>query len=765
MKKSQQERIKKYISIILYIFIFTWSGSKLHSQSVGNGSIIARFGVDGDLTADTSLNGGASSGTGKPADDWFKNLNRPGLTGIGVIDTFGAYSYKYKMQLSKASRTSLVFSSGMSVPKLTRSGGYMLLDALYAKDFADFDNSIIDAAGGTKVLDDPNSWAFSTGSVNSKDDILEFYSHVRRKGLTVNDSLFFYFGVGIYGNSGAKNVTSELFVNDVKYDTVAKKLTNLGSQGGRVAWRFDPSGNVLVIGDMIIAMEYNGSFSIHPRIWINKSTYDSFKNATPLFLHPANFLLGPFHAQTAGANSYGYADVEPLAGISTLVAQGSVSGASLSAAAPWGTISSASGFPYSATYDADQFVELSINLTALGVDPSLFVAIDPCTIPYRTIMFYSTASNAANSNPKDFAGPYPFWRYPRVISQIKGMDTLRCNNTTGSIFADSAYSLAWYKWTTNSGGNITGYNADSTVITYNKPGNYVLETAPLRGCFTRKDTVTILGDFMYPIASAKAYDSLVLGAVKAVNLYGGDSAASVNAVFSPDFGPSKGVTWFWTGKGGYTSTLRNPVATDSGDYVLVVTEKRNGCSSSARTTLVTLPVVWGAMSCQSQEKGSLVRWTTFQEFNANWFSIQKAEKNGFKVIGRVKAYGKSTIPIEYSFFDATTSDAVRTYRIVMENMDGTKESSGSCTTHGSSVSTTNWRVFPNPAESTLYLECNKNQQIEGWQIWNVSGKSVVKSEDVSGFRAEINIQNLKPGMYYMGVFINDEWQTQKFIKE
>ncbi|MBS3915634.1 MAG: hypothetical protein KG003_14160, partial [Bacteroidetes bacterium] len=184
------------------------------AQSVGNGRVEARFSIDGDLMADTAFFGNVSvsSSKGKPSDDWFKN--KYSGSGIGVIDTSGSWKYKNLLISSATARDTLVFTMPMSVPKLTRSGGFIMLDALYARDYFDQDQTVI--TSGSKTVDDPSSWNIGSGTVQSKDELMEFYSHVRRKGATVWDSLFFYFGVGVHGITGNKNVAAELFVNDVR---------------------------------------------------------------------------------------------------------------------------------------------------------------------------------------------------------------------------------------------------------------------------------------------------------------------------------------------------------------------------------------------------------------------------------------------------------------------------------------------------------------------------------------------------------------------
>lgn len=756
---------------MLHLIVLTF---QLNSQSVGPGRVVARFGVDGDLSTDTSLNGGAITGTMKPGDDWFWCPNvKDYQGGIGVIDTTGAYNIRTLLQSSSAIRADYIFTKGMSVPKLTRSGGYLLLDALYARDHTDNDNTTITGPGGVKVIDDPSGWTFGAANLTAKTDIMEFYSHVRRKGITVNDSLFFYFGVGIYETGGAKTATTELFVNDVKFDTITNTLTNLGSQGGRTAWNFDGSGNVKNIGDMIIAMTYTpgggGTFTLEPQIWLRKGTYDSFTSTSPV-RNPFNFNLGAFDAQSGGINGYGYAHVEPKGGPSTRVAEGTSNSISNCLASPWGS-SIDPGYSWTSNYGVDQFVELAINLTALGVDPSLFTNIDPCTIPYRSIIFYSHASPSPTSAPKDFAGPYPFWRYPTVISKIVGTDTLNCTKPTGVITADSAYPLAWYKWTGINGGNITGYNSDSTEITFNSAGKYVLESAPIRGCYTTKDTVTILGDFLYPVATANAFDTLMDGTVWQVHLYGGDSAASIAATNSILLGPSTGILWNWTGKFGFSSNLRNPLTGDSGMYKLVVTESRNGCKDSAYANVLQLPIHLLNYNCQKSNEGITLSWKTAMEQNLKEFNIFKStDGKVYSLIAKIEANGNTNSISDYSFTDKNPFPTTNIYKLTSENIYGTTETVNYCSQGGfsSTFNSSSIEIAPNPVVNQMNIHCKLLQEdmLTG-SIKDVTGKVLIQfniqaSDGLNTY--VIKTENLPSGVYFLQLNGKEFNAVNRFIK-
>lgn len=758
MKKMRAFR--KITLILCSIFLIT----TVTSQAVGPGRIEGGFGVDGDLAADTALHGRAAVTPAKPSDDWFKCRKvKNQSTGMGLIDTTGAFFLKRLLQGSLSARQNLVFTKPMSVPKLSRSNGTILLDGLYARDQADVDKTSITGPGGVKLIDDPSTWIIGSSSMGGKTDILEFFSHMRRKGRTVKDSLFFYYGVAVFGTTGSKNITAELFVRDVRLDTTLGQLVNLGSQGGRSAWWLQASGKVSGIGDLAVIMDYTGGvFTLKPQVWVRKSTYDSFRNGSGRL--PVNFLFGNFYGQGTLPGSYGYAEILPKNGGSTFVGQGAANSLYNCMNTPWGS-ASAGGYAWDSIYTVNQFIEMSVNFTALGVDPALFDGIDPCTTPYRTLMFYSQSSLAPTSSPKDFAGPYPFWRYPRVISKIKGTDTLNCTIKTGSIYADSAYGLAWYKWTTPNG-RITGYNADSTVITFNKPGKYYLESAPLRGCFTLKDSVVILADTIKPKATAIYYDTLSTGTVYTIRLFGGNTILSDSLLNSPVFGTARGYNWNWTGPGGFTSTQQSPWISAPGVYNLTMASKRNTCFDTTSSFIMLLPVVVNYFECDAMADKINLRWEAMQDQTIKGYTIQRGNGDRFETIGYIPVIQSLNSSQCYQFTDLKPAEGWNLYRLILEMQVPENNLSVGCNSYYQSKEIQpELQLLEHPLNGTIrfkLLGLTETQDIHV-KISSMAGAEIRKLTMAMKGTDWMEINQIPQGVYTLSIMSNDKRWIRKIL--
>lgn len=741
--------------------------SHVQAQSVLRGGVKAKFGVDGDIEADTCYNGpGASlSNKGLTSHDWFDFITRSGGTGVGIIDTTGAYNINLAKQANPATTT---FFRRLRFPQHAIIDSVMMVDAVYGADRAGGSDTIYNA--GT-VLGGPGTWTVKSGSSPGKSDIVDFASHIRRKGSTYKDSLWMYLGMSFGSTNGSKEGTMELFVDDVRRSGLG--FTGYGSEEGRKAWRFNTAGEVIVPGDMMISWEYNaasgGSFSISPYIWMADSNR-LVGNAA--YRTPANFVYnttGPDPwAKSSGSSKYGFQKIGPLSGASFAYAAVSDNNPK---ALPFGTATGNTG-TYSNSFADDQFVEFGMNLTALGVDPTTFEAINvnPCGVSFRTIVYRTMSANIFNSDMKDIAGPYPFWR--SVFTPSTRHDTFDCLHTTSTFDLPDTSNVIFYNWSALPGtAEIGSLNPDSSMTT-SKPGKYLLEFAT-ETCVTFVDTITILQDTAHPIAKVTISDTLLEGSVYSVVLYGGDTAATYARLNldSAIFGPSQGLLWEWTGVNGFSSPLQFPDATDSGKYFLTLTEKRNGCSSIDSGFLVMLPVEFSSFHCSRTPQGVQLDWETVSENDVKNFECQKWNGMRYETIGLVSSNGNIGMRNNYLFIDAKPLPGPNIYRVAAVNTAGNRTYTEPCLTNISTQKETGafmFGVYPNPGEAdvTVYSAFHSAATVPVF-LSDLSGK-VIRKEMLQfndAGLATMNLSDLNSGMYLLGVADGEYPQTTRIIKK
>ena len=735
----------------------------------------AGFGIDGDVLAARSLN--VSSGAVAASFDWFPKITATG-TGIGVVDTSNSASLKAQL----ASGSNIAFSKGLAFNRFSTQNGYLLLDARYSRDYFGLANStglsdLTTFTNGSKNGDNPTGWSTTPAGalVGDKADIIDSYIHLRRDGNTVNTSnpsaLIMAIGASTLGSTGQRYVDFELFHKKIMYDGSTGAFSNSGpaSSGGHTAWTFKADGSVKDVGDLTVSFAYstNGVDEISVYLWMSQSDY--------LSVIPQSFALVPnqFYGST-----YGYAKITPL------VAQGTdFWGSTNTATTPgpaWGTSSKLLGSTpnryYSENYGSNQFGEAAINLTKLGVDPAMINGMDPCSLPYLRVVIKTRSSAAFTSSLQDFSGPYDILDAAPIPAEITPK-TLSCSNPSVTLAPVSPVNGGYYTWTT-SDGNIVSNTVGSS-ITVNQPGTYYLTSALAEGCTTRKtDSVLIKGDFFQPVATASVVGMVLPGApaITASLIGGNENQSNVPA----NFGGSTGLLWQWTGPSGFTAFRKDTVTNLEGQYMLVLTETRNGCKDTAYVSVgvwKVLPSFYLNADGKATKTGTEISWATSDDSNGSNFEIERAfSVNQFKTIGSVSVpVSVTTIQKGYQFQDNSAGLAGKSivyYRIKLLQAAFGFEYSPIVAVDlkkrevGAGIS-----VSPNPfAEKvTLSYEAN-NAYTAVVNIINLHGQAV-NSQSIQlqkGMnQAEINgLANLQAGVYIVQLMVDGVMtDTKKVLKQ
>lgn len=431
---------------------------------------LANFGVDADLRANY-FKGAIVTGN----DDWFRNN---GTVGQAIIDTTGA-AYMLNRYNTVPSSRRLPFFRNMRFPQFSVVNSKLLIDAIFIRDYHGDDTTVF--FGGNKNGMNPSNWSCPVSQgVPDKNDILDMFMHVRRDGTSGSDSLWLFGAFSLDNTTGNRYIDFEMYQTDIYYDRTALKFFGYGPDAGHTAWQFDASGNVTKAGDIIFTAEYSSSnlSSIEARIWIDKSV---------LSLSPTVFNWGgQFDGASAGA-TFGYASIAPK--VAGEFYKGLQCGNN-TWAGPFGAVLQDNTVV--TEYDARQFMEFSVNLSKLGLDPYINSS-DPCLMPFRRIMVKTRAATSFSAELKDFVGPFDFFRAPRAAAAAD--IPMYCGSAgVSNISVTNPLPTSLYTWTT-ANGHIIGDSVGPS-ITVNQPGDYIVSQELMDSCGTTyaKDTVTVTLD-------------------------------------------------------------------------------------------------------------------------------------------------------------------------------------------------------------------------------------------------------------------------------
>lgn len=481
--KTNCELMKTYLRAVLICVVFS---PVLLQAQITSPVIRANFGVDADLRSNF-FNGFVQSGN----DDWFM---LPGTSGTGqfVIDTTGAAAILARYAVDPAFRR-IPFFRTMRFPPFTVVNNRLLIDAVFIRDYHG-DDSTVFAAGSNKNGMSPANWSCPVSqSIPDKNEVLDMMVHMRRAGPSKSDSLWMFGGVSIENTTGNRYFDFEMYQTDLYYDRVTRKFYNYGPDAGHTSWQFDAAGNITAVGDIIFTAEYSSTSltKVEARIWVHQST---------LSITPAAFNWGGlFDGASAGAQ-YGYANILPK------TAGAFYTGLQCGAntwAGPFAVVRTDNSV--ATDYIARQFMEFSVNLTKLGLDPVNLAGADSCGKLFRRILVKTRASTSFTAELKDFVGPFDFFLAPRAEVETD-IPVLCTDSAASNLVVINASPTSHYVWYTPDG-NIVTNPPEGPSVWVNAPGTYIVIQYLQAGCAEyARDSITISYDSNCVVLQSKLLD-------------------------------------------------------------------------------------------------------------------------------------------------------------------------------------------------------------------------------------------------------------------
>jgi hypothetical protein len=171
----------------------------------------------------------------------------------------------------------------------------------------------------------------------------------------------------------------------------------------------------------------------------------------------------------------------------------------------------------------------------------------------------------------------------------------------------------------------------------------------------------------------------------------------------------------------------------------------------------TLPITMLDFTGQAQGKESLLNWSTAQEENSDYFSVERSrDGQNFTAIGQVGAAHNSDLTTNYSFVDPSPYTGNNYYRLNMVNMDGTSAYTGIVVVNFNSSAQV-VVVYPNPAHGNFQL-LFKNMQAGtyGLTLLNAAGQTVmaknIQASSPTSYSESVSLSpNLAAGAYLVRI--------------
>lgn len=168
----------------------------------------------------------------------------------------------------------------------------------------------------------------------------------------------------------------------------------------------------------------------------------------------------------------------------------------------------------------------------------------------------------------------------------------------------------------------------------------------------------------------------------------------------------------------------------------------------------TLPVHLKYFAAKKMGSGQVqINWATATEQNAKEFIIERsADGIHFTELTRVQAVGNSNAEIKYNVLDIKPLNGRNFYRMQQADIDGAKFYSNIVLIN-MNITNSTVDIFPNPARGIANINLNNlpinNNSIS---VFDVTGKTVINKQPVTGNTVKINISTLLSGTYFVKVF-------------
>lgn len=249
-----------------------------------------------------------------------------------------------------------------------------------------------------------------------------------------------------------------------------------------------------------------------------------------------------------------------------------------------------------------------------------------------------------------------------------------------------------------------------------------------------------------------------------IELFSANSANSgINDLSSLTVAHNTSLTWINAGAvsatgiiGNAVSVVSNPLSTFS-SFTFGSTNLNNA-----------LPVTYFSFLVQRNGALNNISWSTSQEFNTNYFSIERsADGINFREIGKIKAAGNSHTSRQYQYPDAFFEKRTNYYGLrIVDNDNFSKYSEIKTVNNAGAV---DFDIYPNPVLNSMQINIASEKTGEGKIIiTNVSGQTFYtdKVQLSQGMNSiSINVNKFPAGAYVLKVQLKGDNYVKKFNKE
>lgn len=206
------------------------------------------------------------------------------------------------------------------------------------------------------------------------------------------------------------------------------------------------------------------------------------------------------------------------------------------------------------------------------------------------------------------------------------------------------------------------------------------------------------------------------------------------------------------------------------DVMLTTVDNFTGCSFTISTEveiLGPLPVEYAYFYSELiNDRAIHLFWETLSEEQNHLFEIQKSYDGiDFRTIGSINGNGTTASNSSYQFIDDAPLNGINYYRLKQIDYSGEFDFSEILSVH-IDRGPIQYTHFPNPAQNELSVRLKELQDFETIITISDLSKNVIRQFSIApqALKADIDISDLAPGAYILGVHSRRIRSTSLFVK-
>lgn len=189
----------------------------------------------------------------------------------------------------------------------------------------------------------------------------------------------------------------------------------------------------------------------------------------------------------------------------------------------------------------------------------------------------------------------------------------------------------------------------------------------------------------------------------------------------------------------------------------------------AEESITAMPVELASFKGQLKNGQSVLTWVTAMEKDNDKFLIERSQDGKtFTKIGEVKGNGNSNRTINYTFTDVKPVVGFNYYRLQQVDYNGTTSFSAIVAielTNKVAGIAAKPVLYPTVATDVINISLTGFGTKVNLTVLDASGRLVKQMTTTSGAEAEVSVQNLKGGAYFVSLSDGQRHETLRFLKQ